>query len=143
MTLVRKNQNWLPSVFNDLFVGDWDTVSSSRNTPSVNILEHKNNFEVQVAAPGAQKADFNLHIDTDNDLVVTMEKKTENTVDASESRYLRREFNYSKFEQSIILPENADKENISAKMENGILHIEIPKIKIEDRKAKQRTIEIQ
>ena len=88
------------------------------------------------------KEDFNVRIDEDNNLVISMEKKTENNDEKKDGRYLRREFSYTKFQQTMILPENVDKENISAQVENGVLSIELPKLKEEDIKKAEKQIEV-
>ena len=58
-------------------------------------------------------------------------------------RYLRREFSYEKFQQMLMLPEDAEAEKIEAKVEHGVLHVSIPKKdKVELQKAVKQ-IEIQ
>ena len=141
MTLIRRNQNWLPNVFNDMFDNSWVTKTSS-TAPAINVVEHKDRFEVEVAAPGMSKEDFSVRIDEDTNLVISMEKQTEDKFEDSESRYLRREFGYSKFMQTILLPDNVDEHKINAKMENGVLHINIPKLTEEEVKKAQRQIQI-
>lgn len=94
------------------------------------------------------KEDFNVHIDEANNLIINMEKKTENKQEENaenktEGRFLRREFSYSQFQQTMILPDNVDKEKISAHMENGVLQIELPKFTEEEEKKTQRFITIQ
>ena len=75
-----------------------------------------------------------------------MEKKTESTEGdkegKKESRYLRREFSYSKFQQTMILPDNVDKEKISAAVENGVLSVQLPKISEEEVKKAEKQIEV-
>ena len=88
------------------------------------------------------KEDFSVRIDEDKNLVIGMEKQSEDKFEDPESRYLRREFGYSKFMQTIVLPDNVDEQKITAKMENGVLHINIPKLTDEDIKQTQRKIEI-
>ena len=56
--------------------------------------------------------------------------------------YLRREFSYTQFQQSLLLPDNIERENISAKVENGVMTIDIPKKKIEETAAATRQIEV-
>ena len=87
--------------------------------------------------------DFNVHIDEENNLVISMEKKTEskeenNKDEKKEGRYLRREFSYTKFQQTMILPDDVDKEKIGAHVENGVLNITLPKFtEAEKEKAKK------
>lgn len=137
MMPVRRNQNWLPSIFNDFFDNDW-MEKANATAPAINVFETEKEYKVELAAPGMTKDDFNVHIDEDNNLVITMEKKNESKEeDKKEGRYLRREFSYSKFQQTMILPEDVDKEQIAAHVENGVLNIELPKY-TEQEKAKSK-----
>ena len=98
------------------------------NTGRINdIIRLAKEYKVELAAPGMTKEDFNVHIDEENNLVISMEKKTEskeenNKDEKKEGRYLRREFSYTKFQQTMILPDDVDKEKIGAHVENGVLH---------------------
>ena len=141
MMPVRRTQNWLPSIFNDFFDNEWMTRTNA-TAPAINVIESEKDYKVEVAAPGMTKEDFNVRIDEDNNLVITMEKKIENNEEKKEQRFLRREFSYSKFQQTMILPDDVDKEKIVAGVEHGVLTIDLPKISIEDIKKEQRTIEI-
>ena len=72
-----------------------------------------------------------------------MEKKNESKgEDKKEGRYLRREFSYSKFQQTMILPEDVDKEQIAAHVENGVLNIEMPKHAEQEKAKSKRVIDI-
>ena len=147
MMPVKRNQNWLPNIFNDFFDNDW-MVKANATAPAINVLETEKEYKVEVAAPGMTKEDFNVHIDEANNLIINMEKKTENKQEENaenktEGRFLRREFSYSQFQQTMILPDNVDKEKISAHMENGVLQIELPKFTEEEEKKTQRFITIQ
>ena len=141
MMPVRRTQNWLPSIFNDFFDNEW-MAKANATAPAINVIETENGYKVEVAAPGMTKGDFNIRIDEDNNLVISMEKKIEDKEDKKDGRYLRREFSYSKFQQTMILPENVDKEKISAQVENGVLTIELPKLSEEEVKKAERTIDI-
>ncbi|KAA6333387.1 Spore protein SP21 [termite gut metagenome] len=141
MMPIRRTQNWLPGVFNDFFTNDW-IEKANVTSPAINVLETEAAFKVEVAACGMTKDDFNVRIDGDENLIISMERKDEKREEKKNGRYLRREFSYSSFRQTLILPDNADKENITANVENGVLHIEIPKLKDETKKQ-QRAIEIQ
>lgn len=143
MMPVRRNQNWLPSIFNDFFGSEW-VDKSNVTAPAVNILETEDDFKVEVAAPGMTKEDFKVHINEDNELQISMEKKSENKEEDKKHKgtYLRREFSYSRFQQSLLLPDNVETEKISAKVEHGVMTIDIPKKKVEEKAPASRRIEI-
>ena len=129
MTPARTNQNWLPGIFNEILGDNWLAERRSTTAP---------------AAPGMTKEDFKVHINEDNELVISLEKKTENKEEDAKRKgtYLRREFSYTQFQQSLLLPDNIERENISAKVENGVMTIDIPKKKIEETAAATRQIEV-
>ncbi|MDT8392225.1 MAG: Hsp20/alpha crystallin family protein [Bacteroidales bacterium] len=130
MSLV-KFSNQFPSVFdrifeNDLF--DWSNRHfSTTNTtlPSVNIREDDEGFEVEMAAPGLTKNDFNIELNNDQ-LTISSEKKEEKE-SKEDKQFTRREFSYQSFCRTFALPNTADAEKINAKYDNGILKIGIPK----------------
>lgn len=139
-----RNQGWIPSLFNDFFDDNWmPTIKYQGTTPAINVSEDEKEYKVEVAAPGMTKNDFNIQLTSDGDIVISMEKKTENKEgdkndDKNDDKktYLRREFSYSKFEQRFSLPENVEKSKITAGMADGVLTINIPK-KTEEEKAKE------
>lgn len=144
MIPVRKynNQNWLPSIFNDFFDNNW-MVKTNATAPAINVIESEKEYKVEVAAPGMTKDDFNIHLSEDNELVITMEKKNENQEEDKENKkYLRREFSYTKFQQALILPDDVEKENISASVSEGVLTITLPKLQPEEKAKVSRQIEI-
>ena len=107
-----------------------------------NIIESEKDYKVEIAAPGLTKDDFSIRIDDDNQISVSMEKKEEHKDENKNGRYLRREFSYTQFRQNMILPDNIDKDKIEAKVENGILTIDIPKKEIIPEKPAVRNIEV-
>ena len=141
MPVRRSNQTWLPSIFNDFFDNDW-MVKANATAPAINVIESDKDYKVEVAAPGMTKEDFNVHIDEENNLVISMEKKTENKEEKKEGRYLRREFSYSNYQQCYTLPEDADREKISAKVADGILEVEIPKLTPKEEAKTTKNIEV-
>lgn len=135
------NQDWLPNAFNDFFGNEW-MLKANATAPSINVVEDDKNFIVELAAPGMTKEDFEIHLDENGDLVINMEKKVENKEQDNKNRkYLRREFSYTKYQQTLALPENVKKEEISANVKDGILNINIPK-QLEEPKALHRNIEV-
>ena len=141
MSLVRFTKQ-MPSVFDRFFDGDLMDWSNDVNMtlPSVNIKETKEGFEVKVAAPGFDKNDFKLELNHDV-LTISSEKQAENETKEGE-QYTRREYCYSSFKRSFVLPDSADAEKINAEYKNGILDITIPK-KEEAKPKDKRVIEIQ
>ena len=134
------NQNWLPSIFNDFFDDNW-MEKANATAPAINVVESDKDYKVEVAVPGMTKEDFNIHLGDENELVISMEKKVENE-DKENKKYLRREFSYTKFQQSLYLPDNVDKEKITANVANGVLTIELPKYSQEEKAKINRVIEI-
>ena len=139
MMPVMRTNNWIPSVFNDLF--DVDFMPKANCTaPAINVKESDEAYTVELAAPGMKKEDFNVHINNEGNLIIKMEQKNEKKEDKN-TRYLRREFSYSKFEQTLILPDDVRKDAISAKVEHGVLTVELPKL-IEEKVKVSRQIDI-
>ena len=130
--------NWLPEVFND-FLSNNDMNRTSATAPAINVLESEHSYTVELAAPGLTKDDFDVNINADGDLTVRMEKHSKE--EETQGRYLRREFAYSKYEQTLILPDDIDKEKIAARVADGILTVELPKKDINNNKI-TRSIEI-
>ena len=135
----RRN-SWLPEVFYDFFNTDY-MPRTNATAPAINVIENEKEYRVELAAPGMKKEDFDININQDGNLTIKMECKREMKEEDRKARYLRREFAYSKYSQTLILPDDVDKEKISAKMEDGVLTINLPKIiKEEIKVARQITV---
>jgi HSP20 family protein len=130
MPLVRLS-NQFPTLFDRFFESDlfdWSNRNYSTTDttlPSVNIKESTEEFEVELAAPGFVKSDFNIELNHDL-LTISSEKKVENETKEGQ-QFAKREFSYQSFSRSFTLPNTADGEKIKAKYDNGILRISIPK----------------
>jgi len=149
MTILKRNgnlQSQVPHLFDDFFNRDilnWGLSNySDTNTtiPAVNIKETADNYEVQVAAPGMTKSDFNVELEG-NTLTISSEKQSENEQN-QDFRYTTKEFSYQSISRTFTLQkEVVDTEKIRATYENGLLNLTIPK-KEEARKKGPRRIEI-
>ncbi|NJY63884.1 Hsp20/alpha crystallin family protein [Salinimicrobium sp. CDJ15-81-2] len=146
MTLIKRNtDNWLPSIFDDMFKTDWMDGGRTMNrigtsVPAVNVSENDDYFTLEVAAPGKTKKDFNLELDN-GVLTISSEEKNEEEKKDNNGRFTRREFSYSSFKRAFTLPETVDVEKISAEYKDGVLMINLPKR--EDAKVQaKRMIEI-
>jgi HSP20 family protein len=105
--------------------------------PAVNIKDNKNEFDIQVAAPGLEKKDFKVTVDN-GILCITAEKETK--VEEKEDNYTRQEFNYNSFERSFTLPENVDADHIDAKYDDGILKLRLKKTMVDKPNLKKIAI---
>ena len=141
MSLVRFNDS-IPSFLDEFFGGDiFDSTSSTNkignSLPAVNIQETKDNFKVQVAAPGMKKDDFDIELNN-NILVISSERKSEEEDKSEDGNYTRREFNYTSFRRTFTLPDSVDSEKIQAKYTEGVLNLEIPKREEAKEKPKRK-----
>jgi HSP20 family protein len=133
MSLIKRENYWpaLPGFFNDFINRDWYDWSNQNfsltNTtiPSVNIKETENEFEVDMAAPGMVKDDFKIEL-KNNVLTISSEKQSESQ-STERKNVTRREFSYQSFSRSFNLPVFVETDQITAKYENGILRVNIPK----------------
>jgi len=130
MTLVKfnnKTRNTAPyfnNVFDSLFTDALNKNYSINKVPHVNIYEDASQYKIELAAPGLNKEDFKIELKKDN-LAVWAEKKSENT--AIQKDYTRKEFEFTSFARSFVLPEGVDADKIAAEYLNGILYITIGK----------------
>ena len=106
--------------------------------PALNIKETDDNFEIELAAPGFSKKDFEVTIE-DGCLNITAEK--ERSDEEREENFTRREFSYSSFQHSLQLPESIKQEEIKAKYNDGILSFKLVK-KEEVKKRPPKVIEV-
>ena len=116
----------MPDIFNDFFDNRW-MERTSYTAPAINVIENEKEYDVELAAPGLSKDDFKIHVDGEGNLGIVMEKKSDNREERRRGRYLRREFSYEKYQQTLLLPEDVDADRIEARMENGVLNIHLPK----------------
>ena len=145
MALVKwhRNENDLPvfsNLFDNIINGNSDYYSDSKlcRVPAANIIETKDDFRIEIAAPGLNKKDFSLNIE--NNLLTIEGGKEVKNVEESE-RFTRKEFSYNSFQRSFTLPLAVDSGNIEAKYLNGVLNITIPK-KEEAKEKPAREIKI-
>jgi HSP20 family protein len=115
--------NFLTINWNSLMPRNFSLTNTT--LPSVNIKETLESFLVEMAAPGMVKEDFCIELKNEL-LTISSEKKFENETTEG-ANYSKREFSYQSFSRSFNLPTSANTEKISAKYENGILFVEIPK----------------
>ena len=140
MLLAKRNQDLMPSLFNELM--NWDNFTEEGEMPKMNVSESDKNYELELCVPGLSKDDLSINIDSENNLIVEMAKKEEKKDENKDRHYLRHEFSQLQFKQLFALPENVKREAIEATVKHGVLHITLPKIQEEEKKAQMRQIEI-
>ena len=144
MLIARRNNNsdWLTNWFEDNFL-DTDVMPRMNATaPATNIKEDAETYTMEVAAPGLKKEWVRVNIDNDGNLNIAIENKMEHKDEDKHEHYLRREFSYGNYQQCYTLPEDADREKISAKVADGILEVEIPKLTPKEEAKTTKNIEV-
>ena len=128
--------NWLDNDFDDFFDG-YMMPKMNSTAPAINVKETPQEYDVELAAPGMTKGDFNVNINEEGCLCIKMEHKDEKKEGEKKSHYLRREFSYSSFEQKLTLPDDVEKDKVQAKVENGVLNIMLPRKAAEQKVQKK------
>ena len=108
--------------------------------PAINVKEHNKDFEIEVAAPGFTKKDFEVSISDD---VLTISAESRREKEEKEENYSRKEFSYNSFNRTFTLPKSVDlKKKIKANYENGVLLIHLEKSEVSKMEEKKKMIEI-
>ncbi|WP_299431302.1 Hsp20/alpha crystallin family protein [uncultured Aquimarina sp.] len=146
MSIIKFNKNRFPW-FNDR-VSNWmdtdnffadDFFIKDRNLPAMNVKEHKNDFEIELAVPGFSKKDIEVTME-DDVLHICAEKSKEEVEEDKD--YTRKEFNYSSFDRKLQLPTSVDQnEEVKAKYKNGVLTLNLLK-REEIKEQPKKVIEI-
>jgi len=142
LTKSNGNKNVIPSVksfFDNFWNADPFFTEDFFNMrkqwlPAVNIKDQDGQFDIEVAAPGFDKKDFEVKIENGM-LSISAEKKTDK--EEKEDNYTRKEFSYNSFRRSFALPENADAKNIEAKYADGVLRLTLEKVEMEEPEVKK------
>ena len=136
-----KSNGWFPTMFDEIFNNEW-MPKMKATEPAINVKEDGKAYTMEVAVPGIKKEFCRININNDGNLEVAIENKLEHKEEDKKEHFIRREFSYSNYQQSYVLPENVVKEKISAKVENGVLSIVMPKQTKEEEKKSQLQIEV-
>ncbi|MEP6794766.1 MAG: Hsp20/alpha crystallin family protein [Saprospiraceae bacterium] len=130
---------WIDTLFNTT-LSDAIGMDYSVSNPAVNVTEEDAKYNLQLAAPGLTKQDFNIRIENDH-LIISVERKNEKE-ESVPGRFTRREFNYSAFKKSFQLDDKINRQGITAAYENGILNVTLPKKDVTQEKSSSHVIEI-
>ncbi len=136
MLPVMFRNSWMPTVFEDFLNNDFVPRVGS-TAPAVNVKESETAYTMELAAPGIKKEYCRVNINEDGNLTIAIENKAEHKHEDKGHHYLRREFSYSNYEQIYTLPDDVERNKISAKVEDGILTVILPKQEKEQKKLSQ------
>jgi len=138
---LRTRTSW-PSLVEEFFNGDllpkFPDAENRYSLPAVNIIESKDDYRIEVAAPGLNKEDFKINLENN---VLTVSSEKEEKQEQNEEKVMRKEFSYYSFSRSFTLPLTVNSEKIRATQKDGILQVVIPK-KEEARDKPSREIKI-
>ena len=135
------SNSWFTTVFDDFFTSD-SMPKMKATAPAVNVKEDAKAYTMEVAVPGIKKEFCRVNINEDGNLDIAIENKMEHKEEDKKQHYLRREFSYSNYQQTYVLPDDIVKDNIAAKVDNGVLTITMPKVTKDEVKKIQRQIDI-
>ena len=141
MLPVMTTKSWFPTMFDEFLNNDWLPRMQS-TAPAVNVKETGSEYTMEFAVPGIKKEFCRVNLNDEGNLEVTIENKMEHKEEEKKEHYLRREFSYSNYQQTYVLPEDVEKEQIAAKVDNGVLTITMPKQHKDEHRQAQRKIEI-
>ena len=131
---------WFPTMFDEFLNNDFTPSTCTTTAPAVNVKEDEKAYTMEVAAPGIKKEYCRVSLNEDGNLSIAIENKMEHKEEDKKQHYLRREFSYTNYQQNYSLPEDVVKDKISARVENGILTVTLPK---QEKEAKvSKSIEI-
>ena len=141
MLPILNSKNWFPTVFDEFFNNDW-MPKVQATAPAINVKENSNEYTMEFAVPGIRKEYCRVNLNNEGNLEVYIENKLEHKEENKKEHFLRREFSYSNYQQTYVLPDDIEKDHIAAKVDNGVLTITLPKFTKEEVKQIQRQINI-
>ncbi len=126
MTIMRwQHKNPITDFVSNFFDPEYNDFFDKRTCdPSANIIEKSEGFELEIAAPGLKKEDFNINLENS---ILTISSELEDEKNEEGKNYTRKEFYYGSFSRSFTLPKSIDTDKIKADYIHGILKIDLPK----------------
>ncbi|MCR5736225.1 MAG: Hsp20/alpha crystallin family protein [Eubacterium sp.] len=93
---------------------------------STDVKEVEKGYEIDMELPGFKKEEVTAEL-KDGYLTISAEHKTENNGEKKEGKYIRRERYYGKYQRSFFVGDQVEQEDVTAKFEDGILKLFVPK----------------
>ncbi|NLA84125.1 MAG: Hsp20/alpha crystallin family protein [Clostridiales bacterium] len=126
--------SWIDSFFNDSFLPPMDVFG---NPMKVDIKENKNDYVIEADLPGVDKNNINIEL---RDGILSINVQRNEIQQEERGNYIRKERRTSSLSRSFRVG-NVKPEDVSAKFENGVLSITLPKA--DEEKNNQYRIDIQ
>lgn len=123
---MRQMQQQLNNMFKDMTLGDRWTEAETM-APLVDIQDQGDKLLVTADLPGVDKQNVNIDV---QDNLISISAKSGTETKNEEEGYMRRERTYKTFSRTLTLPEAVTSEGAKAKLENGVLTVELPKLQI-------------
>ena len=121
------------------FFGDF-VPANFTNSPKVNVKETDKAYEIEIANPGFGKDDTKIEIKNG---IISVSMTNESQEGPEDEKYHVQQWSKSSYNESWNIPENVIEEQISAKHDNGVLTITLPKKEVEQKQIESRTIKIE
>ncbi len=106
--------------------------------PLLNVYEAADAFHLEAELPGMKQEDLHVTVEHRNQVTVQGERKPE---EEPNGQWLRRERGFGRFERVLTLSAPVDSDKVEAKLENGVLHVVLPKA--EEAKPRRITVKAQ
>ena len=117
------------NMLDDFFTGSWPIQRSlAGDTFKIDIQDNDTEYTIEAELPGVKKEDVEITL---NDGRLNLSVKKEEVSENKSKKYIHRERKYAQMSRSILLAD-ADDEGIKAKLEEGVLTIQVPKKQHED-----------
>ncbi len=124
-TTLPSLSTWVDDILNNNFGSEFlSNFNTGISLPAVNVMEHDDDYIVEMAIPGLKKSDFDISLDNQ---ILSISAETKEEKEEDNKNYTRREFGYSSFKRTFRLPKTVEIDKISAKYNEGILKVVLPK----------------
>ena len=120
--------------FNDFF--GLDRNAKYNEVMKTDIIDHDGSYEMKIDMPEIKKDDIKMSL---NDGYLTIEAKVEKNTDEND-KYIRKERYYGEYSRSYFVGDGVTEDDIDAKLENGVLTLNIKKVEKEAPEKKYITI---
>jgi HSP20 family protein len=130
------------SLFDDLFTSHFPALStelgndffSKGSYPRVDVIEKPDKLILNAEITGLAKEDVAVELEGDT---LTIKGSKRQNGEKTGERYVLHEIKRSSFQRSFVLGDNINKKEVKADFKDGLLTIELPRLKVEEPKAEK------